>query len=146
MTLIGLNKHIILLVIWPPHQLNKHSGLCKSECLKCWMVSIHPVSLGLLGASISEEKVLEQHDSQSTFEGMFTVNLVVRALSARRLLHLGGPHLQGVLRLCPRSASWRIFLTWQRLRNSLLQSPECLLGWWGGQITTRIMCLFKQPN
>ena len=67
------------------------------------MVSIHPVSLGLLGASISEEKVLEQHDSQSTFEGMFTVNLVVRALSARRLLHLGGPHLQGVLRLCPRS-------------------------------------------
>ena len=80
---------------------------------------------------------------------MLTVNPVVRNLSPRRWLDLGGPNLQGVLRACPRLSSRKNFFDPSTFKKLTFAEPRMLkLGWWGGQmtITTRCMILFKKPN
>ena len=76
-----------------------------------------------------------------------TLNPVVRNLSPWRWLDLGGPNLQGVLRECLRLCSRKNFFDPSTFKKLTFAEPRMLkLGWWGGQMTTRCMFLFKKPN
>ena len=88
-----------------------------------------------------------QRRMQRAFGGMYTTNHVVRAVSPPRWLDPGGPNLQGVLRACPRLASRKNFFDPSTFKKLTFSEPRMLkLGWWGGQITTICMFLFKKPN
>ena len=72
---------------------------------------------------------------------------VVCVLSPPRWLHQGGPYLQGVQRACARWLSRKNFFDPSTFKKLTFAEPRMLkLGWWGGQITTRCMFLFKKPN
>ena len=90
---------------------------------------------------------LIQRRAQRAFGGIYTANPGVRNLSPRRWLDLGGPNLQGVLGACPRLSSRKNFFDRSTFKKLTFAEPRMLkLGWWGGQITTRCMFLFKKPN
>ena len=75
------------------------------------------------------------------------MNLIVRNPSPQRWLDLGGPNLQGVLRACPRLSSRKNFFDPSMFKKLTFSEPRMLkLGWWGGQITTICMFLFKKLN